>query len=59
MIQDELNVKRVRLLDAATEAVSHTLKPLPKQLARNTAVHFGPSEVDPCLQFRGCGSNAP
>ena len=32
LFMDELNVKQVRLLDAATEAVSHSVKPLPKQL---------------------------
>jgi isoleucyl-tRNA synthetase len=34
LMQDELNVKTVRLLDAATEAVSHFIKPLPKQLGQ-------------------------
>jgi isoleucyl-tRNA synthetase len=34
LIADELNVKRVRLLNATTEAVSHTVKPLPKQLGQ-------------------------
>jgi isoleucyl-tRNA synthetase len=29
-----LNVKKVRLLDASTEALSHTVKPLPKQLGQ-------------------------
>ena len=33
-MQDELNVKEVRLLDSATEAVSHSVKPLPKQLGQ-------------------------
>jgi len=37
---DELNVKRVRLLDAATEAVSHTVKPLPKQLGQKYGNKF-------------------
>jgi isoleucyl-tRNA synthetase len=34
LFMDELNVKQVRLLDTATEAVSHTVKPLPKQLGQ-------------------------
>ena len=34
LVQDELNVKEVRLLDNATEAVSHSIKPLPKQLGQ-------------------------
>ena len=34
MIADELNVKQVRLLDASTEALTHTAKPLPKQLGQ-------------------------
>jgi isoleucyl-tRNA synthetase len=34
LVQDELNVKQVRLLDSATEAVSHSVKPLPKQLGQ-------------------------
>ncbi|HEU0295650.1 MAG TPA: isoleucine--tRNA ligase [Anaerolineales bacterium] len=37
---DELNVKYVRLLDAATEAVSHTVKPLPKQLGQKYGNKF-------------------
>jgi isoleucyl-tRNA synthetase len=40
LIADELNVKRVRLLDAATEAVSHTVKPLPKQLGQKYGNKF-------------------
>lgn len=40
VIQDELNVKRVRLLDVATEAVSHTVKPLPKQLGQKYGNKF-------------------
>lgn len=40
VIQDELNVKQVRLLDAATEAVSHTIKPLPKQLGQKYGNKF-------------------
>jgi isoleucyl-tRNA synthetase len=34
VISDELNVKQVRLLDASTEALTHTTKPLPKQLGQ-------------------------
>jgi len=34
VISDELNVKQVRLLDATTEALTHTVKPLPKQLGQ-------------------------
>jgi isoleucyl-tRNA synthetase len=40
VIQDELNVKQVRLLDAATEALSHTVKPLPKQLGQKYGNKF-------------------
>jgi isoleucyl-tRNA synthetase len=40
VIQDELNVKRVRLLDASSEAVSHTVKPLPKQLGQKYGNKF-------------------
>jgi len=40
LFMDELNVKRVRLLNAATEAVSHTVKPLPKQLGRKYGNKF-------------------
>ncbi|MBI3150519.1 MAG: isoleucine--tRNA ligase, partial [Chloroflexi bacterium] len=40
VIQDELNVKQVRLLDSATEAVSHTVKPLPKQLGQKYGNKF-------------------
>jgi isoleucyl-tRNA synthetase len=40
VIADELNVKKVRLLDAATEAVSHTIKPLPKQLGQKYGNKF-------------------
>ncbi len=34
LLREELNVKTVRLLDASTEAVSHSVKPLPKQLGQ-------------------------
>jgi isoleucyl-tRNA synthetase len=40
VIADELNVKRVRLLDASSEAVSHTIKPLPKQLGQKYGNRF-------------------
>jgi isoleucyl-tRNA synthetase len=40
LVEDELNVKQVRLLDAATEAVSHTVKPLPKQLGQKHGNRF-------------------
>jgi isoleucyl-tRNA synthetase len=40
LVADELNVKHVRLLDAATEAVAHTLKPLPKQLGQKYGGKF-------------------
>ena len=40
LFMDELNVKQVRLLDAATEAVSHTVKPLPKQLGQKYGNKF-------------------
>ncbi len=34
ILEDELNVKHVRALDAATEAVAYEIKPLPKQLGQ-------------------------
>ncbi|MCE7860370.1 MAG: isoleucine--tRNA ligase, partial [Chloroflexi bacterium CFX2] len=40
VIQDELNVKEVRLLNASTEAVSHSVKPLPKQLGQKYGNKF-------------------
>jgi isoleucyl-tRNA synthetase len=40
LFTDELNVKKVRLLDASTEAVSHTVKPLPKQLGQKYGNKF-------------------
>lgn len=40
VIADELNVKQVRPLDASTEAVSHTVKPLPKQLGQKYGNKF-------------------
>jgi len=40
LFTDELNVKHVRLLDTATEAISHTVKPLPKQLGQKYGNKF-------------------
>ncbi len=40
VIADELNVKRVRLLNASTEALTHTVKPLPKQLGQKYGNKF-------------------
>lgn len=40
LFTDELNVKKVRLLDVSTEAVSHTVKPLPKQLGQKYGNKF-------------------
>ena len=40
VISDELNVKQVRLLDASTEALTHTIKPLPKQLGQKYGNKF-------------------
>ena len=40
LIADELNVKKVRLLDSSTEAVSHIVKPLPKQLGQKYGNKF-------------------
>lgn len=40
VIADELNVKQVRLLDASTEALTHTIKPLPKQLGQKYGNKF-------------------
>ncbi|PKN94989.1 MAG: isoleucine--tRNA ligase [Chloroflexi bacterium HGW-Chloroflexi-6] len=40
LLIDELNVKKVRLLDASTEAVSHSVKPLPKQLGQKYGNRF-------------------
>jgi isoleucyl-tRNA synthetase len=40
LFTDELNVKQVRLLDRATEAISHTVKPLPKQLGQKYGNRF-------------------
>ena len=40
LLEDELNVKEVRLLNAATEALSHSVKPLPKQLGQKYGNKF-------------------
>lgn len=40
LLADELNVKRVRTLRSADEAVSYTLKPLPKQLGQKYKALF-------------------
>ncbi len=51
LIRDELNVKQVRLLDTATEAVEYQLKALPKQLgqkygAKYPAIRAAVGELD-------------
>ncbi|HSB89337.1 MAG TPA: class I tRNA ligase family protein [Anaerolineales bacterium] len=40
LLADELNVKRIRLLEAATEAVEFRLNPLPKQLGQKYGSRF-------------------
>ncbi len=40
LLEDELNVKHVRLLSAAGEAVSYSLNPLPKQLGQKYGSRF-------------------
>src|SRR5512132_3386380 len=40
LFMDELNVKQVRLLNASTEALSHAVKPLPKQLGQKYGNKF-------------------
>ena len=40
LLMDELNVKKIRLLDASTEALQHTVKPLPKQLGQKYGNKF-------------------
>ncbi|HTP01788.1 MAG TPA: isoleucine--tRNA ligase [Anaerolineales bacterium] len=52
IIEDELNVKSVRLLDAAAEAVSHSVKPLPKQLGQKYGNKF-PSIQKALLAMNG------
>ena len=59
LLADELNVKEVRLLDAATEAVEYRLNPLPKQLGqkygsrfprvREALLRLDPAEAASCL----------
>lgn len=40
LLADELNVKKVRVLDASSEAVSYSLNPLPKQLGQKYGNKF-------------------
>lgn len=40
LIMDELNVKKVRLLDASSDVVVYTVKPLPKQLGQKYGSRF-------------------
>jgi isoleucyl-tRNA synthetase len=40
LLEDELNVKKVRSLNSASEAVSYTLNPLPKQLGQKYGNKF-------------------
>ncbi len=40
LLADELNVKQVRLLDASSEAVSYSVKPLPRQLGQKYGSKF-------------------
>ncbi|MCC6148477.1 MAG: isoleucine--tRNA ligase, partial [Anaerolineaceae bacterium] len=40
LLEDELNVKKVRALDVVSEAVDYTLKPLPKQLGQKYGGRF-------------------
>ncbi|MEA4906598.1 MAG: isoleucine--tRNA ligase [Anaerolineaceae bacterium] len=40
LLEDELNVKQVRALDAAAEAVAYSLNPLPKQLGQKYGSRF-------------------
>jgi len=40
ILKDELNVKQVRTLDTASEAVAYTLNPLPKQLGQKYGRRF-------------------
>ncbi|MDR3574038.1 MAG: isoleucine--tRNA ligase [Anaerolineaceae bacterium] len=59
LLEDELNVKHVRALDTAGEAVAYSLNPLPKQLGqkygsrfpaiRQTILGLKPEEVAPIL----------
>ncbi|MCX7975476.1 MAG: DUF5915 domain-containing protein [Bellilinea sp.] len=40
LLEDELNVKKVRVLDTASEAVAYSLNPLPKQLGQKYGSKF-------------------
>lgn len=40
ILMDELNVKKARLLDASSEALTHTVKPLPRQLGQKYGNKF-------------------
>jgi isoleucyl-tRNA synthetase len=40
LLEDELNVKKVRVLDTTAEAVSYSLNPLPKQLGQKYGSKF-------------------
>lgn len=40
LLADELNVKKIRALDATTEAVDYSLNPLPKQLGQKYGSRF-------------------
>jgi isoleucyl-tRNA synthetase len=40
LLEDELNVKHVRVLDATGEAVAYSLNPLPKQLGQKYGARF-------------------
>ncbi|HSR48771.1 MAG TPA: class I tRNA ligase family protein [Anaerolineales bacterium] len=42
LLAEELNVKSVRVLDTATEAVDYRLKPLPRQLGQKYGARFPP-----------------
>lgn len=64
ILEDELNVKMVRALDAATEAVAYEVKPLPKQLGQK----YGPKfpglrvailEYDPEIAAKTLLANQP
>ena len=55
LFTDELNVKQVRLLDSATEAVSHTVKPLPKQLGQKYGNKF--PAIQKAILAMNCGGS--
>jgi isoleucyl-tRNA synthetase len=52
LIEDELNVKTVRLLNNSTEALSYSVKPLPKQLGQKYGNKY------PVIQKAILGMNA-